>query len=168
MAQGVYNNIVYPFVKLGMYLILGVMFIILVGRTLTFLFGSDDDAKKKAWTIIGRNIIAMIVIIGAKQIVEAIYGKFNQVTQDVSNLWEIGSSILADRNIPILYQIINWAMGLTSLAVLIIIIFQTFQLLMKPDSPEQMTSLKNSLIYIFIGLIIIGAGYLITNFLIIN
>jgi len=59
-------------------------------------------------------------------------------------------------------------MGLTSLVVLIIIIFQTFQLLMKPDSPEQMTSLKNSLIYVLIGLIIIGAGYLITNFLIIS
>jgi len=59
-------------------------------------------------------------------------------------------------------------MGLTSLAVLIIIIFQTVQLLMKPDNPEQMKSLKNSLIYVFIGLMVIGAGYLITNFLIVS
>gem|GEM_PF-7121533 len=31
-----------------MYLVLGVMFIVLVGRVITFLFGSSDDAKKKA------------------------------------------------------------------------------------------------------------------------
>jgi len=110
----------------------------------------------------------MLVIIGAKQIVEAIYGKADQVTREISNLGEIGSGILADKNIPILYHIINRVMGLTSLAVLIIIIFQTISLLMKPDSPDQMKSLKNSLLYVFIGLMIIGAGYLITNFLIVN
>ena len=171
IAQWVYNDLVYPFIKLAMYLVLSVMFVVLVGRVLTFLFGSSDDAKKKAWTIIGRNIIAMIVIIGAKQIVEAIYGKVvdaSGAVKDISNLWEIGSGILTDKNIPILYHVINRAMGLTSLAVLIIIIFQTVQLLMKPDNPEQMKSLKNSLIYVFIGLMVIGAGYLITNFLIVS
>jgi len=110
----------------------------------------------------------MLIIIGAKQIVEAIYGKADDVTKDISNLGEIGSGILADKNLPLLYHVINWVMGLTSLAILIIIIFQTFQLLMKPDNQEQMTSLKNSLLYVFIGLMVIGAGYLITNFLIIN
>jgi hypothetical protein len=110
----------------------------------------------------------MIIIIAAKQIVEMVYGKAAEVIKPISNLWEIGWGILADRNLPILYHIINRIMGLTSLIVLIIIIFQTFQLLMKPDSPDQMKSLKNSVLYIFIGLVVIGAGYLITNFLIIN
>lgn len=110
----------------------------------------------------------MLLIIGARQLVEAIYGKRAEVTQEISNLGEIGSGILADKSIPILYQVINRVMGLTAMAILIVIIFQTFQLLLKPDKPEQMTSIKNSLLYIFIGILIIGAGYLITNFLIIN
>jgi hypothetical protein len=39
------------------------MFVILVGRVITFLFGSDADAQKKAGTLIGWNVISMLVII---------------------------------------------------------------------------------------------------------
>jgi hypothetical protein len=46
-----------------MYLALGVLFIILASRALTFVFGSDEDAKKKAGTIIARNVLGMLVII---------------------------------------------------------------------------------------------------------
>jgi hypothetical protein len=48
------------------------------------------------------------------------------------------------------------------------ILWQAFQPLMKPDAPDAMKKIKNSLLYIFIGTVIIGAGYIITNFLIIN
>lgn len=48
IAQKVYELLIYPFIKLAIYLVLGVMFIILVSRVITFLFGSSDDAKKKA------------------------------------------------------------------------------------------------------------------------
>jgi hypothetical protein len=51
---------------------------------------------------------------------------------------------------------------------LILIIVQTIQLLLKPSDEKQMTSVKNSLMYMFIGLLVIGTGYLIVNFLIIN
>ena len=71
-----------------MYLVLGAMFIILLSRVISFLFGSDTDAKKKAGTLIGWNLISMFVIIGAKQIIEAVYGKVDTV-QSVSNLGEI-------------------------------------------------------------------------------
>jgi len=47
-----YDNIVFPFVKLAIYLVLGVMFVILLTRVITFLFGSDTDAQKKAGTLI--------------------------------------------------------------------------------------------------------------------
>lgn len=66
------------------------MFVILVSRVITFLFGSDTDAQKKAGTLIGWNVISMLVIIGAKQIVEAIYGKQAAVTSaNATNLGEI-------------------------------------------------------------------------------
>jgi hypothetical protein len=48
------------------------------------------------------------------------------------------------------------------------IIFQAFGLLTKPDDPEQSKKLKNSLLYIFIGMLIIAVGYIVTNFLVIN
>lgn len=168
IAQKVYEQIAFPFIKLAIYLSLGVLFVILASRTVTFIFGSDDDAKKKAGTIMTRNILWMIVIIWAKQVVEFIYGKQQDVVKAVSNLWEVGSGVLANKNLPILYQVINRAMGLASLVILVMVLIQAFQLLLKPDSPDAMKKIKNSLLYIFIGILIIGTGYIITNFLIIN
>lgn len=168
IASWLYDKILYPFIKLAIYLVLGGMFIILISRVITFLFGSDSDAQKKAWTLIGWNVIAMLVIIWAKQIVQAIYGKQADVVKDITNLWEVWSGVLADKNIPILYQIINYALGIASLVILVIIIIQTVKLLTKPDDPAQIKNIKNSLLYMFIGILILGAGYLIVNFAIIN
>ncbi len=168
IAQGLYDKIVYPFIKLAIYLVLGAMFVILVSRVITFLFGSDTDAQKKAGTLIWWNVIAMLVIIWAKQIVEAVYGKQQAVIKDITNLGEVGTGILASRNIPILYQVINYALGIASLVILVFIIIQTVKLLMKPDDPAQLKSIKNTLLYMFIWILVIWAGYLIVNFAIIN
>ena len=168
IAQSLYDKLAYPFIKFAIYLVLGAMFIILLTRVMSFLFGSDADAKKKAWTLIGRNIIGMLVIIWAKQIVEAVYGKYTAVVKDISNLGEIGSGVLADKQIPLVYTVVNRVLGLTALVILILIIVQTIQLLLKPSDEKQMTSVKNSLMYMLIGLLVIGTGYLIVNFLIIN
>ena len=168
IASWLYERILYPFIKFAIYLVLGAMFVILVSRVITFLFGSDADAQKKAGTLIGWNIISMLIIIGAKQIVEAIYGKQGDVVKDITNLGEIWSGVLADKNIPILYQVINYALGMASLIILVIIIIQTVKLLMKPDDPAQIKNIKNSLLYMFIGILVLGTGYLIVNFAIIN
>jgi len=169
IARSVYDKIAFPFIKFAIYLVLGGMFVVLASRVFTFLFGTEEDAKKKAWTIIGRNILAMLIIIWAKQIVEAIYWKYNSVVnKGISNIWDIWSWILADKTIPIIYQVINRVLWLTSLVILIIVIFQTVQLLMKPDDPNQIKKMKNTLLYIFIWILIIWAWYLIANFLVIN
>ena len=81
-----YQNIAYPFIKIAMYLVLGILFIILTSRVVGFIFGSDDDSKKKAGTIITWNIVGMLVIIAAKQVVEFVYGKQETVTKAISNL----------------------------------------------------------------------------------
>ncbi len=168
IARDLYGNIIYPFIKFAIYLVLGAMFIILVSRVITFLFGTDADAQKKAGTLIGRNVISMLIIIWAKQIVEAVYGKQAVVVKDITNLWEVWSGVLADKNIPILYQVINYALGIASLVILVVIIIQTIKLLMKPDDPAQIKSIKNSLFYMLIGILILWAWYLIVNFAIIN
>ncbi len=169
LAMQIYENIAYPFIKVVVYLALWVMFVILSGKVFSFLTNTDGTAQKKAWTMIAWSSISMLIIIWAKQIVEAIYGKQNEVmNQSAETLWDIWSWILANKSIPILYSVINWVMWLTSLVVLIIILVQTFKILMDPDNAENRQKMGKSILYIFIGILIIGAGYLITNFLVIN
>lgn len=168
MAQKLYEKLLFPFIKIAVYLSLGVLFLMMASRVIGFVFGTDEDTRKKSWTIIVWNVIGMLVIIGAKQLVEFVYGAQEKVVKPVATLWDIWSWIFASRNLPLLYQIINWAMGLASLFILIMVLVQAFQLLIKPDSPDAMKKIKNTLLYIFVGILIIGTGYVITNFLIIN
>lgn len=63
IAQKLYEQLLFPFIKIAIYLSLGVLFVMLAARVITFVFGSDDDTKKKAGTIITWNIIGMLVII---------------------------------------------------------------------------------------------------------
>lgn len=168
IAESLYENIMLPFLKLASYLAMGVLFFIMVGRVISFLTSSDDGVRKKAGGMIGRTVIGILIIMAAKQIVEAIFGKRTDVTNPPESLGEIGSGIYEVSSIPIIYQIINWVMGLSTLVVLILIIFQTFQLLTKPDSPDTITKIKKTLMYVAIGVLVIGAGYIISNVLLIN
>lgn len=168
IAQEIYDKLLFPFLKIAIYLSLGILFVILASRVFTFIFAKDDDTKKKAWTLIWRNILWMLVIIWSKQIVEAVYGKKANVMTDATNLWQIWTSVLAERSIPLFYQIINRVIWLLAFIILIMIIVQTIQLLTKPDDPKQMEKIKNTLLYIFIWIVLIWICYLIVNFAIIN
>ncbi|MEI8091043.1 MAG: hypothetical protein WCG98_02060 [bacterium] len=75
---------------------------------------------------------------------------------------------MADKNIPLIYQVVNWVLGLTALVILIVIIVQTIMLLTSPSDEKQTTNLKKSILYMIIGMFVIGIGYLIVNFLVIN
>ena len=59
-------------------------------------------------------------------------------------------------------------MGLTAFFLLVIIVIQTYQMLVDPDDAAQLTKIRKTIMYAFIGIMIIGAGYLITNFVIIQ
>jgi uncharacterized membrane protein YdcZ (DUF606 family) len=58
-------------------------------------------------------------------------------------------------SLPLVYSIINWIMGLTALVILILIIIQTIGMLTHPDDAELVKKIKKTIIYIFIGVIII-------------
>lgn len=169
LANQIYNKIAYPFIKIVIYLVLGVLFLVLAGKVFSLMSKSDWSSMKQATNMIARSAISMLIIIGSKQIVEAIYWKQSEVlNESAQNLWEIWSWLLANKSIPILYSVINWVMWLTSLIVLIIIIFQTFQILTNPEKAENRQKIWKSILYIFIGILIIGAWYIIANFLVIN
>ncbi|USN57395.1 MAG: hypothetical protein H6766_02920 [Candidatus Peribacteria bacterium] len=54
-------------------------------------------------------------------------------------------------------------MGLTSLIILVIIIWQAYQLLTNPEDESKLAKVGKSLMYIFIGIVIIGLAYVIAN-----
>lgn len=166
LARKLYEQIAYPFIKIAIYLSLGVLFLILAGKTVSIVMNGDT---KKAGTIILWTIVSILIIIWAKQLVEAIYGKQAEVlNSDAINLWEIWSWILADKSIPLIYNIINWVIWITALVILILIIVHTFKILTNPGKSDNWLSLWKSLLYIFIWIMVIWAGYLLTNVLIIN
>lgn len=169
LAFDLYEKIAYPFIKLIIYLSLGGLVLVLITKVLKYITTTDDSTKKWLTTIISRNIISMFIILWAKQLVEAIYGKQSDVLSDTATtLGELWGGILADKNIPLLYNVINWVLGIATFVILAIIIYQTTILLTKPDDSDQLKKIKKSFIYIFIGLVVIGAWYILSNFLIIN
>ena len=78
------------------------------------------------------------------------------------------SQILQYESVPLVAQIINWAMWLTMFIVLVLIIVQAYKMFTKPDDPKNRESLKKTLLYIIIWVLVIGASYIISNVLVIN
>ncbi len=168
-AQKIYERLMFPFIKFAMYLVLGILFLIALVRTVWLLTSGKDDGAKKATTIIQRNAFWILVIIFAKKLIETIYGTQAQNTSASStNLWQIGSGILANKQVPYVYTIVNYAMWLIGLVILIMIILQAVQLLTNPTDEGIQKKMRKNVIYIVIGLVIIGTAYVVTNFLIVK
>jgi len=168
VAEILYEQAVFPFIKIAMYLAMWVLFIIVALRVLSYLTNPSEEVRKQAITLIAWNVIGILIILASKQIVELIYGQQADVMeQTAQDLWDIGSGILSG-NLPILYTVINRIMWLSAFVILIIIILQTYQLLVNPTDEETMGKIKKNFLYITIGILVIWSGYVITNFLIIN
>ena len=168
-SRDIYERIAFPFLKLLFFLLIGVLFVMLLIRVFSFLWSSSEDNIKASRTIIVRNIVGILVIIGAKELIEAAFGTQQQVINELAtSTSEIGSAFFENKNIPILYEVINRVLWLTAFIIMIIIIVQTFRLLTQPEKEENITSIRKSILYMLAWILIIGAGYLVTNFLIIT
>ncbi|USN57394.1 MAG: hypothetical protein H6766_02915 [Candidatus Peribacteria bacterium] len=72
------------------------MFVVLLVRVFGFLFKPSEDNGKQSLAIIGWNALGILVIIGAKFVVELIYGKKEDiVNQNATQLNEIGTAIFS-------------------------------------------------------------------------
>lgn len=169
LSKAIYDKIAYPFIKIALYLALAIIFIVLVGKSISLITKTDGSNQKTALGMIWRCAISILIIIGAKNIVEAIYWKQNEVfVANAQTLWDIGTWILADKNIPILYNIITRALSIIWLVILILLIVQWFKILINPSKAENFQKLWKNILYTVIWLFVIGIVYLLANAFILN
>ena len=172
-ADNLYKNIMFPFIKLALYFVVGALFFVMVGKAISFLMATDDSAKKKAWGIIIWCVVWILIVMWSKQIVEAVMWKQDEVLNKSAQriswwdewLWE---EILEFGSIPLIAQIINWVMWLTMFAIVVLIIIQWYKVFTKPDDPKTREGMKKAIIYILIWVLVIWAAYVISNFLVVN
>jgi hypothetical protein len=61
------------------------------------------------------------------------------------------------------FTILNRLLGLLTLIILILIIYQWFKLLVNPTDSGGLASVGKTLFYIFLGILVLGLGYIIAN-----
>ena len=174
IVSSLYNNTLYPFIKIALYLVIWVLFVMMAVKIITFIVSTEEKAKKQAFWIILWTVVGILIIMWAKQIVEAVmWNQETVINENATKItwWAAGwmwSQILQYESVPLVAQIINWAMWLTMFIVLVLIIVQAYKMFTKPDDPKNRESLKKTLLYIIIWVLVIGASYIISNVLVIN
>jgi hypothetical protein len=167
IIRTIYDDMMYPFIKIAIYLSLWILVILMMFRVFTYITSQDESTKKKSMMVIVWTTIGMLIISWAKQIVEAVYWNQTSVMSGKTNLSWIGSTIFDPSEIPIVYSVINWALWLTAFVLLVMIIIQTYKILTKPDDAATFTSLKKTIIYALAWILLIWAAYLLSNLFII-
>lgn len=168
--SSLYNKLLYPFIKVALYFVIWILFFMMVGKVIWFVTATDDSAKKKAGWVIIWSVIGILIVIWAKQLVESVMGKQEQVINENAT-WinqQGPGSILNFGSIPLVTQVINWVMWLTMFIILVLVIIQWYKMFTKPDDPKNRESLKKTLIYIIIWVLVIWAAYAISSVLVIN
>ena len=165
VAANIYDQIVSKFFYLAMYLVIGILFIILVINLIKFMSNPDkEDVQKNAKTIMVWNTIWIILILFSKNIIETFYSKIQPWAYSLGQQ----NAILESKSLPWLYTILNYFLWFVAFTITIFIIYQAFQLLLKPEDDATYKNLKKYFVYSLIGVLIIGWVYLIANFFIIK
>ena len=174
-ADNLYNTIMYPFIKVALYFVVWVLFFVMAGKVISFVTATDDSAKKKAGWIIIRCVVWILIVMWSKQIVEAVMWNQDDVLKvakggESAPAWidEQWNPILEFGSIPLIAQVINRVMGLTMLAIVVLIIIQWYKIFTKPDDPKTREGLKKTILYIVIWILVIGAAYVISSVLVLN
>ncbi len=177
IISDLYSKIFYPFIRLVLNIIIWVMFLFAVSQWFKYLFSGDDEAQKQAVAILTYTVVWILIIILAKTLVELTYGKYAAITSgdalQVKPWWsvdlgKIGDWVFEKPEPTLLYTIINRVLALWTFFVTVIIIYIGYLILVNPTDEEQQTKLKNAITRGLAGILVIGAAYLLANFVIIN
>jgi len=165
VAAQIYDKIVSKFFYLAMYLVIGILFIILVVNLIKFMSNPDkEDVQKNAKTIMIWNTIWIILILFSKNIIETFYSKIQSWAYSLGQQ----NAILESKSLPWLYTILNYFLWFVAFAITVFIIYQAFQLLLKPEDDATYKNLKKYFVYSLVWVLIIGWVYLIANFFIVK
>jgi hypothetical protein len=166
LVQSIFDKILLPFIKLWSYIAIATLFVILFIHMTRFLTSEDDKVADNWRQIIISSIMWIIVIMWARLIVEAIFWKINQAT---ASIWWLTNGILSDMSgIGKLFAIIWYFLWFVSLILLVIFIYQWIQLLLNPDDEKKIDTIKKTITYALIWILLIGLAYLIVNFILIR
>lgn len=169
IVANIYDLIFWPLLKIAFYIMMAVLFIILLLRVFKFVTSDSESIQTQSKQIIISTVVGLFIIIASKELVEGIYGKEevirNSAAVTVTQIWW---SFLSTANIPIIYNIIQWVMWLSWFVILAIIIFQTYRMLVNPTDESHLTTIRKTLLYALIGMLVIGTGYLIVNVVMVN
>jgi hypothetical protein len=169
LAKNLYDKIMFPFIKVALYLVIWALFFIMAAKVLTFVISTEEKAKKKAGWIILWCVIWILIVMWSKQIVESVM--WNQ--EDVLNkaaTWidEQWNPPLEFNSVQLISQVINWVMWLTMFVIVVLIIIQAYRMFAKPDDPKNRERLKKTMLYVIIWVLVIWASYVISNILVLN
>ena len=173
VAELLYNKVMFPFIKIALYLVVWALFFMMAAKVVSYVVSTDDTAKKKAWWTIIWCVVWILIVMMSKQVVEAVMWKQQTVLNKEATMfawWDlwIWEEIMDFGSIPLIAQIINWAMWLTMFVLLVLIVIQWYKMFTKPDDPKNRESLKKTLLYILIWVLVIGAAYVISNALVVD
>lgn len=164
-----YSMILFPFLKMVMFLVIGILFLILMLHMFRFLLSPDEKIKQHAKTILIWNGVGILTILFAKSVTETIYGKQEDVINpNATSLADIGTGVLADKDFAWLYVVLNRVMGIIGFIVIVLIVIEAVDLLRNPTDEKQIEKIKRNFLYIVIGILIIGVSYVVTNFVILQ
>lgn len=169
MVGQIYDLILYPLLKIAFYIMMSVLFVILLIRVFTFVTSTEEEIRKKSMQIVVSTTLWLFIMIASKQLVEWVYGKEALIRNNAAvTITDVGSSFLSNANIPIIYSIIQRVMWLSWFVILALIIFQTFKMLANPSDDKVLWDIRKTLFYALLGMLVIGAGYLIVNVVMVN
>jgi hypothetical protein len=166
LADNIYADIAFPFLKLAMYLLMAGLFIILLIKSIQYVANPSDKAAEQWRNTIISAAIWIIVITLAKTLVEAVYNKQADITattigQNGAPKIFVGKWILnLDANsYQTIFTIINYLLWLIAFVVLC----QAYLMLFNANTDDSIKKMRKNLLYIFWWLLLIGLSYLIVN-----
>lgn len=169
IVSQMYDLLLYPLLKISFYIMMSILFVILLIRVFSFVSSDTEEIRKKSMQIIISTTLWLFVLIASKQLVEWVYGKEVLIRNSAAvTVTDVGWAFLSNANIPIIYDIIQRVMGLSWFVILALIIFQTFKMLSNPTDEENIKSIRQTLFYAVLGMLVIWAGYLIVNVVMVN
>lgn len=174
LAKNLYEKLLYPFIKVALYLVIWILFFMMAAKVITFVISTDEAAKKKAWWIIIWCVVGILIIMWSKQIVEAVMGSQEEVLNTAAKTFEwwrvdwMWAELTKFNNIQLISQVINWVMWLTMFVIVVLIIIQWYSMFTKPDDPKNRERLKKCMLYVIIWVLVIWASYVISNVLVLN